>query len=82
MSDLVTNLLTQYYGLGVESSGKKFLSIHQSVENAKKEEEKQVTEENSLSTNEENPSEGESKVINNYLSLKSYLFKEQWDVAQ
>ncbi|XP_076682082.1 uncharacterized protein LOC143376097 isoform X2 [Andrena cerasifolii] len=63
MSDLVTNLLTQYYGFGAESSGKKFLSIHQSVENAKEEDE-QVTEQNSLSTSEENPSEEESKKDN------------------
>lgn len=61
MSDLAKDLLSQYYGLGAESSGKRYLSIHRSIENAKKEEEKQVTEQAS-STNEENASDEEVQV--------------------
>ncbi|XP_043518965.1 E3 ubiquitin-protein ligase LRSAM1-like isoform X1 [Frieseomelitta varia] len=58
MSDLVKDLLSQYYGLGAESSGKRCMSIHRSIENARNEEEKQVTEQASL-TNEENTSDEE-----------------------
>ncbi|XP_053984266.1 uncharacterized protein LOC128879291 isoform X1 [Hylaeus volcanicus] len=61
MSDLAKNLLTQYYGLNSESPSKRFLSIHKSIEDAKNEEEKQVTDQISLTTNEENVSENESQ---------------------
>ncbi|XP_076231234.1 uncharacterized protein LOC143177256 [Calliopsis andreniformis] len=60
MSDLATNLLTQYYGLGEESSNKKLVLIHQIVQNSKLDNGKQVTEEASVTTNEENVSEEES----------------------
>lgn len=69
MSDLAKNLLTQYYGLNSESTDKRFLSIHKSVEDAKNEEEKQVTEQTSLSTNEENVAEDESQVVNHFLQF-------------
>ncbi|XP_076643935.1 uncharacterized protein LOC143354081 isoform X2 [Halictus rubicundus] len=59
MSDLAKNLLTQYYGLNSETTGRKFLSIHRSIENVKSEEVKQVTEQTSVTTNEENISEDE-----------------------
>ncbi|KOC65091.1 Leucine-rich repeat-containing protein 27 [Habropoda laboriosa] len=61
MCDLAKDLLTQYYGLGAESSGKRFLSIHQSVGHAKNEEEKQVTEQPFLPTSEENVSDEDSQ---------------------
>ncbi|XP_029047485.2 plant intracellular Ras-group-related LRR protein 9-like [Osmia bicornis bicornis] len=64
MSDLAKNLLTQYYGLGTGSNGKRFLSIHQSVENIKRDEEIQVIEQTS-STNEEKSSDEESQKDNN-----------------
>ncbi|XP_076294253.1 uncharacterized protein LOC143215742 isoform X1 [Lasioglossum baleicum] len=59
MSDLTKNLLTQYYGLNSEATGRKFLSIRRSIENVKSEEVKQVTEQTSVTTNEENISEDE-----------------------
>ncbi|KAK1130786.1 hypothetical protein K0M31_018895 [Melipona bicolor] len=58
MSDLTKDLLSQYYGLGAEPSDKRCMSIHRSIENAKYEEEKQVTEQTS-STNEDNASDKE-----------------------
>ena len=61
MSDLAKDLLSQYYGLGTDSSGKRCMSIHRSIENARNEEEKQVTEQASL-TNEENASDKEFQV--------------------
>lgn len=54
MSDLAKDLLIQYYGFGAASSGKKFLSIHRNIERVKDEDEKQVTEQHSLTTNDEN----------------------------
>ncbi|CAL7938738.1 unnamed protein product [Xylocopa violacea] len=59
MCDLAKDLLTQYYGIGTELSGKKFLSIHQSVQNAKNEEEKEITEQTTLINNEEDISDEE-----------------------
>nr|XP_012148126.1 PREDICTED: probable serine/threonine-protein kinase roco5 isoform X1 [Megachile rotundata] len=60
MTDLAKNLLSQYYGLGAESD-KRFLSIHQSVDNIKRDEEKQVSDQISSTTNEENVSDEESE---------------------
>ncbi|KZC07781.1 PREDICTED: E3 ubiquitin-protein ligase LRSAM1-like [Dufourea novaeangliae] len=57
MSDLARNLLTRYYGLNSESTGKRFLSIHESVENTKNEDEKQVVEHTSVTSNEASASE-------------------------
>ncbi|XP_026669067.1 uncharacterized protein LOC108624489 [Ceratina calcarata] len=64
MSDLTKDLLTQYYGIGSGTSGKKLLSIHQSVENVKNEEERQVTDQTSSLANEENVSDVESQKEN------------------
>ncbi|CAK9823668.1 Leucine-rich repeat-containing protein 27 [Anthophora retusa] len=73
MSDLAKDLLTRYYGFDAELSGKRFLSIHQSVEDAKNEEEKQITELTTcLTTDEENLSNEDSqKDIDDSLKLSA-----------
>lgn len=63
MSDLARDLLTQYYGLGTESNSKRCLSINRCIQNIKNEEEKQVTEQTSLTIKEENVSDVESQVV-------------------
>lgn len=63
MSDLARDLLTQYYGLGAESNSKRCLSINRCIQNIKNKEEKQVTEQTSLTSKEENVSDVESQVV-------------------
>lgn len=63
MSDLARDLLTQYYGLGTDSNSKRCLSINCCIQNIKNEEEKQVTEQTSLTIKEENMSDVESQVV-------------------
>ncbi|XP_017760317.1 PREDICTED: E3 ubiquitin-protein ligase LRSAM1-like [Eufriesea mexicana] len=78
MSDLTKDLLMQYYGLGAESSNKKFLSIHRCIENMKNEEENQVTEESALATNEENAADEGSQGDNDEkrkLSIANDLYR-------
>lgn len=63
MSDLARDLLTQYYGLGTESNSKRCLSINRCIQNIKNEEEKEVTEQTTLTIKEENVSDVESQVV-------------------
>ncbi|XP_071872022.1 uncharacterized protein [Bombus fervidus] len=77
MSDLARDLLTQYYGLGAESNSKRCLSINHCIQNIKNEEEKQVTEQTSLTTKEENVSDVESQKDedeNRKLSIANELY--------
>lgn len=76
MSDLAKSLLSQYYGLNSESTNRTFVSIHKSIENAKTEEEKQFTEQTSVTTNEENiVSEDEYQVLRIYYNKHYILFQ-------
>lgn len=73
MSDLAKDLLTQYYGFGAASSGKKFLSIHRNIERVKNEDEKQITEQHSLTNNDENVANEELQVIKILYFIFIYL---------
>ncbi|XP_033318343.1 E3 ubiquitin-protein ligase LRSAM1-like [Bombus bifarius] len=77
MSDLARDLLTQYYGLGTESNSKRCLSINRCIQNIKNEEEKEVTEQTSLTIKEENVSDVESQKDedeNRKLSIANELY--------
>lgn len=75
MSDLAKDLLIQYYGFGAASSGKKFLSIHRNIERVKDEDEKQVTEQHSLTTNDENVANEEFQVIKIEYFICAFIYK-------
>lgn len=61
MSDIVENLLAQYYGLSKKSETEKFLSIHESVNNTENDVEKLIGEQSTVDTND-NDTSGEMEV--------------------